>query len=388
MYWREERDSWERERHQKVSKENFLEIYARAWIRAATPDIIKAAFSKTGVWPVNRAAIAPELMAPSRETAHEGALPFVPPTPVRAVAKAMAMASRPRRHHPRTPSIHSPSAHTTEPEYDEDVLIAAWRTRDTLGASSLSFLMTTSPIRSTAHLPDFNHPPSSLVPPLTIFPSTGTPQSDTVRVLRAENAALQARIAEDRTLVNDQRAMILLQTRYCESVRQQLETAEKKKDDPARGGKLVGDGMPKVLTSADFVARVQEHTAAQAAQEAEKERRQGERDTYGVALAEWRKAETARKEENVRIKEQWVAAVAEWQEEREKASEEGRRAGWTKPKRGPLIRPIPRPRIAARDNEEEEEGEAAADGDVEAEAEAVEEDEDEDAEMPGSEDDE
>lgn len=117
--WREERDTWAREKHQKVSKENFLEIYARTWIRVVTPEVIKAAFAKTGVWPVNHAAIAPEDMALSRETAHWGALPFIPPTPAHIIANAMAT-SRSTGPHLPTPTRDS-SIHPTEPEYHKDM---------------------------------------------------------------------------------------------------------------------------------------------------------------------------------------------------------------------------------------------------------------------------
>ncbi|KAI9058893.1 CENP-B protein, partial [Trametes sanguinea] len=82
-YWCEERDRWERDKHEKVSKENFLAIFAAAWIRAATPETIKSAFAKTGVWPLDREVITADVMAPSRETSYRGVLPLTPPTPVR-----------------------------------------------------------------------------------------------------------------------------------------------------------------------------------------------------------------------------------------------------------------------------------------------------------------
>ena len=48
---------WEREHHEKVSKTNFLQIYAAAHTQTMTPSNIKAAFRKTGTWPVNPAVI-------------------------------------------------------------------------------------------------------------------------------------------------------------------------------------------------------------------------------------------------------------------------------------------------------------------------------------------
>ena len=47
----DERDRWERETGEMVSKSNFLGIYGRAHLRALTPETIKSAFRKTGIWP-------------------------------------------------------------------------------------------------------------------------------------------------------------------------------------------------------------------------------------------------------------------------------------------------------------------------------------------------
>jgi hypothetical protein len=47
----DERDRWEREAGEMVSKSNFLGIYGRAHLRALTPETIKLAFRKTGIWP-------------------------------------------------------------------------------------------------------------------------------------------------------------------------------------------------------------------------------------------------------------------------------------------------------------------------------------------------
>jgi hypothetical protein len=50
------------------------------------PDTVKAAFRKTGTWPVDPNAVTPEMMAPSKVTSKDAHLPVVPPTPVRVVA--------------------------------------------------------------------------------------------------------------------------------------------------------------------------------------------------------------------------------------------------------------------------------------------------------------
>ncbi|KAF8239637.1 hypothetical protein L208DRAFT_1201091, partial [Tricholoma matsutake] len=82
LYWTHEKDKWEREKWQKVSKTNFLAIYGAAHKWALTSDIIKMVFEKTGVWPFNRDVVTPEMMAPSLETLCRGHLPVAPSTPV------------------------------------------------------------------------------------------------------------------------------------------------------------------------------------------------------------------------------------------------------------------------------------------------------------------
>jgi len=85
----EERNDWERQTGEKISKTNFLGIYGQAHLRALTPDNIKASFRKTGVWPFDPSVVTEEMMAPSKETSCEGHLPVVPATPVRVIAKLL-----------------------------------------------------------------------------------------------------------------------------------------------------------------------------------------------------------------------------------------------------------------------------------------------------------
>lgn len=80
--WTEERDKYERETRQKVTKENFLAIYGRAHIRALTEETIRSAFRKTGVAPFDRSVVTEEMMAPSLETSCYGNMPLSQPSPV------------------------------------------------------------------------------------------------------------------------------------------------------------------------------------------------------------------------------------------------------------------------------------------------------------------
>lgn len=87
----EERDLWERETGETISKTNFLTIYGQAHLQAMPPKTIRTAFRKTGIWPFDPSIITKEMMAPSKVTSCEGHLPIPPPTPVCTLARMMCM---------------------------------------------------------------------------------------------------------------------------------------------------------------------------------------------------------------------------------------------------------------------------------------------------------
>ncbi|SJL12788.1 uncharacterized protein ARMOST_16219 [Armillaria ostoyae] len=83
LYWSQEQDRHERETGETITKENFLVIYGRAHLCALQPEIIGAAFRKTGVWPYNPNVITEAMMAPSHVIQWKrDTLPLPPPTPV------------------------------------------------------------------------------------------------------------------------------------------------------------------------------------------------------------------------------------------------------------------------------------------------------------------
>ena len=81
-----ERRAYEKRTGQSTKKGNFLEIYGCAHIKTMQADTVKAAFWKTGTWPVDPNTVTPEMMAPSKVTSKDAHLPVVPPTPVCVVA--------------------------------------------------------------------------------------------------------------------------------------------------------------------------------------------------------------------------------------------------------------------------------------------------------------
>ena len=92
-YLSKERDKWEHETGEKISKSNFLAVYGRAHNRALTPETITTSFHKTGVWPFDPTIITKDMMAPSKETSCQAHLPVPPATPVCMLADLLQKVS-------------------------------------------------------------------------------------------------------------------------------------------------------------------------------------------------------------------------------------------------------------------------------------------------------
>ena len=72
--WSAALDEWEQETGQKVTKDDFLFIYAKAHLKGFTKSNILQAFQKTGVYPLNPNKITTTQMAPALEHSITGTL--------------------------------------------------------------------------------------------------------------------------------------------------------------------------------------------------------------------------------------------------------------------------------------------------------------------------
>ena len=134
----------------------------------------------------------------------------------------------------------------------------------------------------------------------------------------------------------------LLQGRYCDTLQSQL-AAQEEKSRSKKKGRLVGDGLPWLLTDLDFIMRVQNHEDAQEQQAAELETRKANREVRAEAMKEWKKADAERKKKNDEIKARFKEELEQWDTERDRAKRAKQKPGWKKPTRGKLIPPIPKP---------------------------------------------
>lgn len=353
QYWAEEREKWEREKGEKVNKENFLAVYGAAHIRALTPEIISSAFRKTGVWPYNPSIVTTEMMAPSLESSNRGHLPLAQSTPVRIVSTLIHKITDDAEN-PFTD--HSPGV----PSMNASVGVAL----RSLASSSAGFLVNDTPIRSTSHLP------AAPILPVSAQKISrnqallnAEPTTELEKLLQHALHESEARGAYQKERVIGLQSSVILQERYLDRVRHQLE-AQERKNNKGKSTKLVGDGWPRLLTGDTFYTRVVEHQLMQRELADAKEMRKEEREKKAKATAEWKTKDDDRKKRNEEKRAKWKEAVASWELERDRAKIAKRRATWKKPVLGKMESAAPRPKAPAlADIDEENEDGDDSDGD-------------------------
>ncbi|KIK76971.1 hypothetical protein PAXRUDRAFT_779528 [Paxillus rubicundulus Ve08.2h10] len=86
---------------------------------------------------------------------------------------------------------------------------------------------------------------------------------------------------------------------FCERLSSQLAAQEEKqKNAQKKQGKLVGDGLPRLLTSDKFHNHVVEHKKAIVDEEVVREEQHKQRDEQMEVMAAWKESETAWLEQN------------------------------------------------------------------------------------------
>ncbi|KAJ7793214.1 hypothetical protein B0H14DRAFT_3159747 [Mycena olivaceomarginata] len=212
-------------------------------------------------------------------------------------------------------------------------------------SSSAAFLVSSSPIQSTSTPPTFIPVPISpysrkkarysdllVVPPSNVLEEE---LQNSVRELLAANK-------EQKSLLISMQSSLVLNGAYCDLVRGQLPAQEESKKSKKKG-KLVGDGMPRLLTSKDFPKK----------KEAEMKKRRATKAEKSTAMSQWKELEKARKAENAAIRARWQEDVKAWEEERDRAKAHGKRPSWNKPVlKGQLFSPVPKPTFATNEQEE------------------------------------
>ncbi|KAF9230796.1 hypothetical protein BU15DRAFT_17054, partial [Melanogaster broomeanus] len=130
---------------------------------------------------------------------------------------------------------------------------------------------------------------------------------------------------------------------YCNKLHFQLAFQEEKKKNPGAPGKLVEDGLPRLLSGDKFYEKVVEFTKWQKEKEVQKETRQAEREELKAANDEWKKNEAKQKVENAARRECFHAAKSTWQAEKQEAQAAKQKFTKPKPKLGVLLKALPKP---------------------------------------------
>ncbi|KAG1727286.1 uncharacterized protein EDB91DRAFT_1239549 [Suillus paluster] len=197
-----------------------------------------------------------------------------------------------------------------------------------LASTSAAFLISSSPVQSTHSLPTF------ILIPITL---TRKQNHD---LLKTEPESAKEKFS----LVGMQSA-IVLQSMFCDRLSSQLTAQEEKKKNSKKGGQLVGDGLPKLLTGDEFHHCVVEHQRAAEEEEA------GWRTEL---LKLWKEVEAAWLVRNEACRTAYRDQVKMWEAERDRAKLESQRPAWNKPKLGKLEALLPR--LTLNDPKASEEG--------------------------------
>ncbi|KDQ33603.1 hypothetical protein PLEOSDRAFT_1073814 [Pleurotus ostreatus PC15] len=327
-FWGQEKEKFEREKRQRLNKSNFLAIYGAAHIQALTPENIKAAFRKTGVYPFDRSVITQEMMAPSLETSFRGHLPVEPTTPVRAVTNMLYSVCQRTKALRQSDDTHDSVDNTTPNPFDTP-------TREVVSSlqasTSASFLISSSPIQSTSQLAPYAS--ITISPRKPRYKDLLEPIPLTILEADLQNALrkLIEKNEEQKDQLVTMQSMLVLNGAYCDVVRGQLEAHEESRKRNKKG-RLVGDGLPRLLTGHEFLRRVAAfHKAAEDQEEALKQRR-ATRAEKSKARKECKELEKERKAQNKVIRAQFQLDLKEWKEEQALAKREHRRPAWTQPK--------------------------------------------------------
>ena len=370
--WSEERDKFERS-GPAVSKVNFLEVYAKAHVRAFTRENILAAFKKTGMVPFNPDVITDTMMAPSLETSLTTRLPLTLASPLQEVVDLLSCHRARKRSCEDLPDPEDEARHTPSrrlaPNSELDYTPVR-RAMNGLASTSAAFLVSDVPLLSSSRLPVLQtyeiSPDHNRDQRLLDMPPTTERELLLIQALEERNR----HISYQSQVIGGLQAQSILHSAHVEDLRGQLQGQEEKKAKGQNKGRINMDGRPKILTQDEiFNAVVKAHAERNAKKDAAVKRKDA-KTKYVEAIGVWKVREMDRKEQNSALKLEWEKDVRKWEVERNSAKSERRKPRWTKPKMPAMEKPIPKPKVAdfveesesAEENEEMEGEDTESDG--------------------------
>lgn len=344
----EERDKWFRTKAQAMDKNNFLAIYSAAHVRALTPENVKSAFEKTGVWPYNPLVVTEQMLAPSKATSVQAYLPVPMSDPATDALATMF----------RDLASINDAGRDTEDAHDDQVSGPSDANKqrhavintavEALAQTNLSHLLATT---LTTHLDVMPTTLPTTIPRTTSQPLLAIkPQTDVEAILLAALQESQAEAEALRSRNIALRAGNLLNQVYCGNTRSQLQAQDEKKKRKGKG-KLTG--KPRLLSGDAFYEERVEFEKEKRAETRQKADRKAAMVQYRAAKAVWDKGEVKRKEVKEKETEKHKKAMAVWEKAKAKAAAAAKKQGLsrppafrvTKPKMPTLAKGNPRPMV-------------------------------------------
>ena len=336
-----------------VGKGDFAGVFGRAYLRAFTPESVKAAFAATGVHPYNPDVITEKLMQPSLPTSTRGSFPLTQSSPVRAIVHAMgshpptSFEHSPTHHGPANHSFQSPSSPSgsgsrlhdenddLEPETPSKRLRIMY---SNLGATTSGSLLVSKNRISSAYTvaaPVFKDVALLPEPSWDLLNKRHDAKYQSRDSVLQQNAALTESLAQSKDIIRtlqlkEERAnaQLVVQNAHLNKLNQVLHTKKNKKKSDRTV--LFAEGFGRHLTNDESIALVQ-------GQKERREKEAEELEQRRVARVDRKAARAALEEEWKEIVRKHTEAVLEWNSECEKLRADGVRAKDLpkKPKRAP-----------------------------------------------------
>ncbi|KIM35935.1 hypothetical protein M413DRAFT_78950 [Hebeloma cylindrosporum] len=156
----------------------------------------------------------------------------------------------------------------------------------------------------------------------------------------------------------------ILNEAYADRLKKQLAAKEEKQTKKKKATRLVGDGLPCLLSGDEFYELAKEKEREVEEEARQKEAKKDGRAAYKLAMAEWNEAERERKDAKALANATFKKVEAAWTKKRDAAKAKGKKFSDPKPKRGAMPAALPWPKL--KDFLEAGGAEEAADDDAEA----------------------
>ncbi|EIN03599.1 hypothetical protein PUNSTDRAFT_77752 [Punctularia strigosozonata HHB-11173 SS5] len=223
-----------------------------------------------------------------------------------------------------------------------------------LSKTSAAYLLSNSPLTSDRPHPTIDPVTISPVKPKHADLLTKSPETEREALLQHALHKSEVNAAYLKGQLLGQQAGMVLQSLYCERVRRQLATQEKKEDKAGKKKRIMGDGMPKLLTSDEFVQLVIDHEEAELETERTKARRRKLAEKRAKLMEKWKEDEKARLERNKAQRQRFKDEMEAYEVEKANAKAEKRKLHLCKPKLGKVEAQAPKPKISETTDDDSE----------------------------------